>query len=485
MADKGFTRSYLLLLVNEGAYSVTAIVVSIVLGRFLGAGELGLFAMLTAYMVLFLAVCNLGVDITLIREYSKGTISNKNLFETICFMRLPLTILGMLLYLVTLYFLKVDSYLLLMCLAVLLLRSSKLLLNALFFSKKCIREIVASDIVFSFLYLIGFFFAVFRLKMGVPGVFASQIFALAISLILSGWLLIKSGILKSAKIHKESSLRDVFHQVKWFSINPILGTIQGKLSFYVLSVVSVPINMGLLAVGELFKSILFRLFNSIFSKILLPTFGEIHKDKNEIKTLFFRMNVVFAIASIIMTILILPLIKPFVLLAYGKEYLGSVLLAQIFILEGMLFTLSLSETTVIKLYREDLSARISIIGFLICLPITVIFYYCFALKGLAFASFIITLGRLIYGTWLCSGILGISLLDTYIPQISGIYLMTALYLFSELQLVPLVIVELAIILSFVITCFRRPLFLNLCINSKGRAGKWIALCCQNVEDVSL
>jgi O-antigen/teichoic acid export membrane protein len=468
MANKGFAGSYFLLLINEGVYSLSVVIVSIVLGRFLGANALGLFAMITAYMVLYLEVCSLGVDITLIREYSKKAISTKTLLKTIYLMRLPLTVISILLFALTLYFLKIDARLILICAAVLLLRSSKLLINALFFSKKCIGEIVAGDIIFSVCYLGFFLVAVFTLEKGVTGVFVSQLLALGVSLAFSVWLLKKSEILKNHPASEDGTLIKVFHQAKWFSINPILGTIQGKISFYLLSVVSMPVNIGLLSVGEVFKSILFRVFNSIFSKLLLPSFGEIHKSEKQIKSLFFKTNTFFAIASLIMVILALPLVQPVILLTYGREYLNSVLLAQLFILEGMLFTLSLSETTIIKLYREDLSARISMLGFVLTLPMTLIFYYYFDLKGLVFASFIITLIRLLYGTFLCSNILGIRIFDTYVPQISSIYFLIAFYLFCEFKLVPLVIIDMAIIVSFSLMFVKRPLIFNLWMGVRAR-----------------
>jgi O-antigen/teichoic acid export membrane protein len=478
MGASGFGSSYILLLINEGIYSFSAVIVSIVLGRFLGASELGLFAMVTAYMVLYLEICSLGVDITLVREYSKKTISIRTLMKTIYLMRLPLTFFGAGLYVVTLYFLKVNGYLISICAAVLLLRSAKLLINALFFSKKRVSEIVASDVLFSVSYLVFFFFSIFVLENGVAGVFVAQLIALAGSFVFSIRLLHKSGILREQLASdqynceqrdceqyncEDDSLRKVFNQVKWFSVNPILGTVQGKLSFYVLSIVSVPVNIGLVSVGEMFKSILFRLFNGIFSKLLLPSFGEVHKSKAEIDELFYKSNTFFAVASLIMVVLALPLIKPFILWAYGREYAGSVLLARLFVLEGMLFTLSLSETTIIKLYREDLSARISILGFVICLPVTLFFYHFFELKGLVFASFLITLVRLLYGTGLCSSILKIKLLDTYIPQLAGIYFLIALYLFCEVGLISMVMVDLAMVIGALLVFLRTPgIFMNMC-----------------------
>lgn len=446
MQKQNIISSYLTLLLKQTFVGLATIIVSIILGRYMGPEVLGKYTMLFSYIVLFTVFSSLGVDITTIRELSKNNISLPTFLRIASLVRIPLLIGAVIFFIITLISLRVEMTLVLVASAILVGRSLKQLIDTLFYSKRLMVAVAAPDIVYSVIFLAGTLAVAFWAQASITGVLFFQTAGIYLALIISCILFKKNLHFYNQRI-TQKPLKEIIKHAKWFSVHPILSSIQDRLSIFFFSFVTTTHNLGLLAVGDIIKRIVVSGFVKLFADSLLPFFSERHSNRADVKRLFLMTNISFILSSFIIFMLAGPFLKKILILTFGEEYQDAVLFAYLFLLESMLFVISLGETTITKMEREDAVAKVSIGGFLLAAPLALILYNIYELKGIVLASFLVTNFRLLIGTLYCSKILEVKITKTYIPYASAVYTISALLFFNRINLLSIISVEVLMLAS--------------------------------------
>jgi|GEM_PF-3409436 len=322
--------------------TASAVVVSVIITRILGAQTWGEYSIVISYITLFYVFTDLGINSIAAREFTFLKKVPKRHFYSVIGFRFILTLTVSLFSICTLYFLNYPSYIktaIVFGQFNLILFSISSSFNSIFQAKLCYKYLFYSTCVFSTINL-ALFLALVPIYSGnliillIP-IIVGELFRLLLSLYFANRLLSKS-------IDKTSANRfakNVLLMAAPLAMVLILNTLMVQIDKIMLSVMVAPVFLGFYSLSyKLFDVLL--VFPTFFMNAAFPIFSDKYKqDKNYnsvfTKSLMFLVSV--ALFSTIFSLIFVPFLLPII---WGSQMSPAVLSFNILITGSIFFYLS-------------------------------------------------------------------------------------------------------------------------------------------------
>jgi len=360
------------------------------IARMLTPSDYGLIAMLTIFISVATWISEGGFMAALVQNNKATDVD----FNTGFYFNLGLSLFFFVLYFFSAPFIA-DFYNEAKLISVIRVYSLLLILNAL---TKTSYVILVKSIIFKKQAIVNYIATIVSGILGLIFAFYLQNYWALVILTLSGSFMRMVGYYVAVRWlpSLSFSLKSLKHQIKFSytvfisglldsSFNEIYNIIIGK--FYA------PSTLGFFSQGRRFREMFVGQLALSFNKVFLPTFSNAQDDLEALSKMYYKAyRHVFMFSSFIM-ILLVSIIPNFVLFFLTEKWLPSVLIIQIFLIEGFYYPLyTLNINLLISIGKPNRYLLISVIH-----KVVSVFILIFTFK--------LGLNYVVAG-WICSGIIG-------------------------------------------------------------------------------
>ncbi len=307
---------------------------TILIARYLGVSDFGVYGFVLAFVGLFAFLPDFGLSTLLNREVAYDKDQAKKYLENFIVVKL---IIGLFTFLIIAVIINsIDKpvnvvNLVYLGVVFILLDSYALFFRAVFraFEKMEYEGIVR--IVRNICLLSLGIFAIYQ-NLGIFGIIVAFVLSTALELILSLYLITKYFTKFTINLDSKFCF-NCLKSASFFLISSVLMTLYFKIDITMLSILADDQKVGLYNSAYYFV-ILMNIIPSVFLPSIFPIFSKKHEDLSYIKKLYTRALAILVLVSVVMTLILLIFSKDIITLFYGNEYSSAVESFRILVVAG-------------------------------------------------------------------------------------------------------------------------------------------------------
>jgi len=368
-------RNTSLLILSQGAYFVSGIVVMTFAARILGVADFGGFMFATSLVAFIEIFTNLGINLYSVKEISKNRSKVSTYWSNVLLIKIGLALFSIIAIIGISYYYNFEPLYIIIILAVSQFFNSIVIFNNAVFQafEKMQFQLYVTIVekvlltVFTIMFLLA--------GLGIYGLAWLFFFTRIISLIFS-LIQYNTNISPIRLIVDKSFLRETVLNTIPYAIFMVMGTIYFQLDSILLSYFCGNTEVGYYQ-AALRLVVVILLIPDIITKSLLPVMSQYFKSSTD------KLHQLFDISLKYMTIIAIPLsvsvyllAEPIILFLFGAEYLKSIIVLEVlswvillrfigYIL-GVYFTVINKQ--IIRTYIVTIAAIISVILNIILIP---------------------------------------------------------------------------------------------------------------------